>query len=87
MSTLLIGATISEFSDILLILKFFSSGPDDISLRKPKVFALQILRRYLRKEGRIRKFFYNLIWIKEPCVRKVEGLVRSKILGISQTNM
>ena len=27
-----------------------------ISLRKPKVFALQILRRYLTKEGRVRKF-------------------------------
>ena len=26
------------------------------SLRKPKVFALQILQRYLTKEGRVRKF-------------------------------
>ena len=26
------------------------------SLRKPKVFSLQILRRYLTKEGRVRKF-------------------------------
>ena len=26
------------------------------ALRKPKVFALQILRRYLTKEGRVRKF-------------------------------
>ena len=45
----------------------------------------QILRRYLTKKGRVRKFFYCLIWIKEPCVRKFEGLARSKILGISQT--
>ena len=27
------------------------------SLRKPKVFALQIWQRYLMKEGRVRKFF------------------------------
>ena len=30
------------------------------SLRKPNVFALQILRCYLTKEGRVRKFFYCL---------------------------
>ena len=28
-----------------------------LSLRKPKVFALQILQRYPTKEGRVRKFF------------------------------
>ena len=28
-----------------------------VSLRKPKGFALQILQRYLTKEGRVRKFF------------------------------
>ena len=33
------------------------------------------------------KFFYNLIWIKEPCVRKFKGLARLKLLGISQTIM
>ena len=27
------------------------------------------------------------IWIKEPCVRKFEGLERSKLLGISQTKL
>ena len=32
-------------------------GPGSFSLRKPKVFALQILQRYLTKEGRVRKFF------------------------------
>ena len=31
-----------------------------ISLRKPKVFALQILQRYLTKEGRVQKFFHCL---------------------------
>ena len=31
-----------------------------LSLRKPKVFALQILQRYLTKEGRVRKFFHCL---------------------------
>ena len=55
-----------------------------ISLRKPKVFVSQILRGYLKKKGRIRKFFYCL---REPCVRKFGGLARSKILEISQTNI
>ena len=32
------------------------------------------------------KLFPLFIWIKEPCVRKFEGLERSKLLGISQTN-
>ena len=31
------------------------------------------------------KIFPLSIWIKEPCVRKSEGLKRSKLLGISQT--
>ena len=44
-----------------------------------------VSQNYLTKEGRIRKLFYCLIWIKEPCVRKFEGLTRSKILGILQT--
>ena len=58
-----------------------------ISLRKPKVFVSQILRRCLTKEGCVWKFFCCLIRIKEPCVRKFEGFARSKILGISQTKM
>ena len=64
-----------------------SSSDEPFSLRKPKVSALQILRRYLTIEGRVRKFFCNLIWIKEPCVRKFEGLAVPKILGISQTTL
>ena len=31
------------------------------------------------------KIFPLFIWIKEPCVRKFEGLELSKLLGISQT--
>ena len=31
------------------------------------------------------KFFPLFIGMKEPCVRKFEGLARSKLLGISQT--
>ena len=31
------------------------------------------------------KIFPLFIWIKEPCVRKFEGLERSKLLGILQT--
>ena len=39
----------------------------------------------LVKEGCVQKLFYCLIPIKEPCVPKYEGLPRSKILGILQT--
>ena len=31
------------------------------------------------------KIFLLFIWIKEFCVRKFEGLARSKLFGISQT--
>ena len=54
---------------------------------KLKVFTLQILPHYLIKEGRITKFFYCLIWIKEPCVQKFEWLTHLKILGILQTDI
>ena len=37
-----------------------------------------------RVTDRVRKFFHCLIWIKEPCVQKFEGLARSEILWISQ---
>ena len=33
------------------------------------------------------KIFPLFIWIKEPCVRKFEGLEHSKLLGISQTKL
>ena len=33
------------------------------------------------------KIFPLFIWIKEPCVRKLEGFERSKLLGISQTKI
>ena len=33
------------------------------------------------------KIFPLFIWIKEPCVRKFEGLKCLKLLGISQTKM
>ena len=40
----------------------------------------------LSEEKRSRsKIFPLFIWIKEPCVRKFEGLERSKLPGISQT--
>ena len=32
------------------------------------------------------KIFPLFMWMKEPCVRKFEGLARSKLLGILQTN-
>ena len=42
----------------------------------------------LSDEGRSRsKIFLLFIWIKEPCVRKFEGLARSKLLRISQTDL
>ena len=46
---------------------------------------LQIVRHYQTKECRVLRFFYCLIQIKEPCVRKLEGDKRFKILGILQT--
>ena len=47
----------------------------------------KLMRQYLTKEGRIRELFYGLIRIKEPCVRKSEGLTRWKILEILQTEL
>ena len=47
----------------------------------------QILRHDLTKQGRVRIFVYCFIRIKEPSVRKSEGLTHSKILGILQTEM
>ena len=42
----------------------------------------------LSDETRSRSTIFPLfIWIKEPCVRKFEGLERSKLLGISQTKV
>ena len=32
------------------------------------------------------KIFLLFIWIKDPCVRQYEGLARSKLLQISQTD-
>ena len=58
----------------------------EVTLRKPRVFALQILQCYLTKEGHVRNFLL-FIWIKEPCVRKSGGLTCSKLLGISQTEV
>ena len=39
----------------------------------------------LAKEGCVQELFYCLIQMKEPCVPKYEGLPRSKITGILQT--
>ena len=33
------------------------------------------------------KILLLFMWIKEPCARKFQGLARSKLLGISQTNL
>ena len=42
----------------------------------------------LSGERRFRSEIFPLfIWIKEPCVRKIKGLERSKLLGISQTKL
>ena len=47
------------------------------SLRKPKVFPLQILRRYLTNEDRIRKLFYYIvlvfIWKKNLAFENLKG--------------
>ena len=54
------------------------------SLRKLKVFSLQIFQRYLMKELRL-KIFPLFRWIKQCCIRNFEGLEHSKLLEISQT--
>ena len=41
----------------------------------------------LAKEGCVQKLFYCLIPIKEPYIPKYDGLSRSKILGILQTEI
>ena len=58
----------------------------EISPRKPKFCVADFAT--LSDERRSRsKILYHLIWITEPCVRKVEGLTRLKVLGILQTIM
>ena len=63
----------------------FQTGPKQ-SQKTQGFLCRKFWRHYLTKEGRVRKSFYCLIWIKEPCVRKFEGLTRSKILWILQTD-
>ena len=53
----------------------------ELSLRTPKVFASQILRCYLTKEGRVRKFFYWSIWIKNVAFENLKGSHVRKFLG------
>ena len=73
----------------LLGLKFFWNKIAEIfvHISEPKVFVSQILRHYLTKEGRVRKLFYCLMRIQEPCIRTFEGLTRLNIFGISQTDI
>ena len=80
--TISIGAPIYT---IFLYWKVTLSSALLFSLRKPKVFVSQILPHHLTKEGCVRKSFYCLVRIKEPCVRKFEAVIRSKILLILQT--
>ena len=58
-----------------------------ISLRKPKVFFVADFATLSDERRSPSKIFILFIWIKEPCVRKFEGLEHSKLLGISQTNI
>ena len=80
--TISIGAPIYT---IFLYWKVTLSSALLFSLRKPKVFVSQILPHHLTKEGCVRKSFYCLVRIKEPCVRKFEAVILSKILLILQT--
>ena len=63
----------------------FSSEP--YQSQKTQSFCVADFATHLTKEDRVRKLFYCLIRIKEPCVGKFEGLTRSKILGILQTDI
>ena len=72
----------------LMVVWVVSDSPGSLGKEQSKKiqgFVSQILWHYLAKEGCVQKLFYCLIPIKEPCVRKYEGLPRSKILGILQT--
>ena len=51
------------------------------SLRKPKVFALQILQRYLTKEGHVRKFFYCSYGQKNLAFDNLKGSHVRNFLG------
>ena len=53
----------------------------DVSLRKPKVFALQILQRYLTKEGRVRKFLHCLYGEKNLTFENLKGSNVRNFLG------
>ena len=60
-------------------------GIHDIQSQKTQGFCVADFAT-LSDERRSRsKIFLLFIWIKEPCVRKFEGLARSKLLEISQT--
>ena len=56
----------------------------DISLKKSKIFAFQILQCYLMKEGRIQKFSHCLYGKKDLAFENLKSLKR---LGISQTDI
>ena len=47
----------------------------------------QILRRYLTKEGRVRKYFYCLIWIKNPAFENLKGSHVRKFLGFHKLRL
>ena len=58
-----------------------------IQSQKTEGFRVADFATLSDERGRVRKFFYCLIWIKESCVRKFKELARSKILGISQVRV
>ena len=75
------------YSLLLLLVKFvrYCFRSHVIQSQKTQDFCVADFAS-LSDERRSRsKILALFIWIKEPCVRKFEGLERSKRLGISQT--
>ena len=53
----------------------------EVSLRKPNVFALQILQHYLTKENRVRKFSHCLYGRKNLVFENLKGSHVRNFLG------
>ena len=59
----------------------------DIQSQKTQGFYVADFATLSDERRSLSKIFLLFIWIKEHCVRKFEGLARSKLLGISQTDI
>ena len=70
-----------------MFLKHFSQKFPSVLSQKTQGFCVAGFATLSDKRRSRSKIFRLFIWIKEPCVRKFEGLESSKLLGISQTRV